>query len=682
MSELDASNDDGRTGSSTVRGDSASVIVARTAPTTSDAVISRPTLSEEMLNMQAVGAALPGTAAPGPPVAQLHPDVMVWTVDDVSVWLRQNGLNENVVDAFKINQIRGRHLPSVTNDDLIQYGVTVGGDRKDILSAITQLPLHNGTPSGVMDDNARHRWQKIARENRSYSHGMDGLCLVDDVLLNTVMDDLTTLKAQHAGKVLIRGPPGCGKTTFADKFCEKFEGKYAIFSVSLLYFKESMEPDDLWPTLWDNANITIQKIVQRAKAATEPIILIIDECQVWYNHHSFWAAIVKDKPHNLKFLFLAAFGEPNEPGLATPDEVGNCFYGFDHLRLSLDKTTEIAKRLTVDRTPFFPETLQLLHQLTNGHARITRGILKAMAEQDNQYATMEAQMGHLKKSSMVVELVGTFRSFKMLTKFVEELHQSTALLDAFLDVLFQAKRAPVYVADSSLRGLMVKSGMFTASSNASAVMKPMLKIICPFAFDVLLATFLRGTFEPEDSQESFQAFLTCVLLAIDPHRLWASIDNLGNPVLTMPAIPLEDFCQKEFYRAATTILRSPVDGNPYLIESDVGGTSKAKAECDFVINGKLGWAIELLRDGNDIDEHVARMDPDSGSYRNIKPKRKAVINFMFKKDYSPRSHHPILWHVVYTPDKKMVTIFQPKDLGYNVLTREVIVNASMRSPTA
>jgi hypothetical protein len=454
-------------------------------------------------------------------------------------------------------------------------------------------------------------------------------------------------------------------------------------------------PDNLWPTLWDNASITIDQIVKRAKTSATPIVVIIDECQMWYSHPSFWADVVKDKPSNLKFLFLAAFGEPNEPGLATPDEVGNCFYGFDDLCLSLDKVRKIAALQTIDRIQFAPETLQLLHDLTKGHARITRGILKAMAEKDNLFATLDAQMGYLQDSSTVVNLVATFRSFKMLPAFVEQLQRSTALFNAFLDVLFKAKHGPVQVQNPTLRGLMVKSGMFVSLSNASVLKNPTLKIICPFAFDVLLASFLSGDFQPEDSQDSFEAFLSRVFLAIDPHRLWASIDGLGNPDLKAHKSPVEDFCQKEFYRAATTVLSSPVDGNPYLIASDVGSTASKTAKCDFVINGKLGWAIELLRDGVGIGEHISRMDPAGGSYRFIKPKRKAVINFMFKDEYSPQSqsYGSILWHVVYASDKKSVTVFQPKaqsdggdgsawSCNYTKTVHPIIVHASMRSPTA
>jgi hypothetical protein len=316
-----------------------------------------------------------------------------------------------------------------------------------------------------------------------------------------------------------------------------------------------------------------------------------------------------------------------------------------------------------------------------------------MAEKDNLFATLDAQMGYLKKSSTVVDLVATFRSFRMLPAFIQELQRSTALFDAFMDVLFKAKHGPVHVTDSNLRGLMVKSGMFVTSSNSSVVKNPVLKIICPFAFDVLLAAFLHGEFQPQDSQDSFEAFLYRVFQAIDPHRLWASIDGLGNPDLKTPKSPVEDFWQKEFYRAATTILSPPVDGNPYLIESDVGSTPDARAKCDFVINGKLGWAIELLRDGDRIAEHIARMDPGSGSYRHIRPKRKAVINFKFEDDYTPRSHDPILWHVVYASDKRTVTVFQPKaqpdggdgpawSRNYTKKTANVIVNASMRSSNA
>ena len=40
-------------------------------------------------------------------------------------------------------------------------------------------------------------------------------------------------------------------------------------------------------------------------------------------------------------------------------------------------------------------------------------------------------------------------------------------------------------------------------------------------------------------------------------------------------------------------------------------------ELDFFINAHMKWAIELLRNGDKIGEHVARFDPENGKYRLI-----------------------------------------------------------------
>jgi len=40
-------------------------------------------------------------------------------------------------------------------------------------------------------------------------------------------------------------------------------------------------------------------------------------------------------------------------------------------------------------------------------------------------------------------------------------------------------------------------------------------------------------------------------------------------------------------------------------------------ELDFYVNGKLKWALELVRNGSKIGEHIARFDEKNGKYRKV-----------------------------------------------------------------
>lgn len=53
-----------------------------------------------------------------------------WTVDEVCQFLRKNDFEEKVIQAFRVNKVRGRVLPLLNDEDLKQLEVAALGDRK------------------------------------------------------------------------------------------------------------------------------------------------------------------------------------------------------------------------------------------------------------------------------------------------------------------------------------------------------------------------------------------------------------------------------------------------------------------------------------------------------------------------------------------------------------------------
>ena len=49
-------------------------------------------------------------------------------------------------------------------------------------------------------------------------------------------------------------------------------------------------------------------------------------------------------------------------------------------------------------------------------------------------------------------------------------------------------------------------------------------------------------------------------------------------------------------------------------------------ELDFYIGGNLHWAVELLRNGDKINEHVQRFDPNNGKYRSVGHKAHLIVD--------------------------------------------------------
>ena len=53
-----------------------------------------------------------------------------WTVEEVCQFLRRNDFEENVIQAFRVNKVRGRVLPLLNDEDLKQLELFALGDRK------------------------------------------------------------------------------------------------------------------------------------------------------------------------------------------------------------------------------------------------------------------------------------------------------------------------------------------------------------------------------------------------------------------------------------------------------------------------------------------------------------------------------------------------------------------------
>ncbi len=80
---------------------------------------------------------------------------------------------------------------------------------------------------------------------------------------------------------------------------------------------------------------------------------------------------------------------------------------------------------------------------------------------------------------------------------------------------------------------------------------------------------------------------------------------------------------------------------------------------DYFIDDTLGWAIELLREGQDMTEHARRFEAN-GTYSPLLPSTNAwcLIDFRTEKR-EVRANLPNMWHVLYADDFSEVIIMQP-----------------------
>ena len=91
--------------------------------------------------------------------------------------------------------------------------------------------------------------------------------------------------------------------------------------------------------------------------------------------------------------------------------------------------------------------------------------------------------------------------------------------------------------------------------------------------------------------------------------------------------PKEAAFQHLFNESMARLLRAR---NPIIPELNTFATDGAgkvvTGELDFYINGSLKWALELLRNGDKISEHLERFDPNVGKYRKVEMNEFLVVD--------------------------------------------------------
>ena len=87
---------------------------------------------------------------------------------------------------------------------------------------------------------------------------------------------------------------------------------------------------------------------------------------------------------------------------------------------------------------------------------------------------------------------------------------------------------------------------------------------------------------------------------------------------------------------------------------DADGTIQS-GELDFYINGELQWALELLRQGDKIGQHLARFEPCTAKYRGVQPLAYLVVDCRgpFSKMLAK---HPNRCSLFFDDDFKMCTV--------------------------
>jgi len=143
----------------------------------------------------------------------------------------------------------------------------------------------------------------------------------------------------------------------------------------------------------------------------------------------------------------------------------------------------------------------------------------------------------------------------------------------------------------------------------------------------------------------FEEFIVEAIRLMNPEQLKKSI-SLGKDNKL-----LERQWQMEFYRVSTSLLSAN-----HFISPDVGTYYDCAGYLDFYIDDDLNWAIELLREGRNIENHKKRFQPGGQYYSMMDNIKKWIIIDFRAADKLIKNFHSNLVHVGYTADYKQAVI--------------------------
>ena len=164
-------------------------------------------------------------------------------------------------------------------------------------------------------------------------------------------------------------------------------------------------------------------------------------------------------------------------------------------------------------------------------------------------------------------------------------------------VLFSPSGINVRLEAIPNKGRLIKTYILSDVSYDESTTNKVLDFAAPLIRLAYLQNRVGSMQRSVMAPKNFREFLILVFAAMDPKTLQASLGIGADGRL------LERVWQMEFYRAATQVLPESI-----FISVDVGAVFGSSGFIDFYVDDARDWAIELLRDGNDVEEHCRRFE--------------------------------------------------------------------------
>lgn len=422
---------------------------------------------------------------------------------------------------------------------------------------------------------------------------VDGIAASKVRLPRAELVDWVVGKAREGRYVIVRSPPGTGKTSLLrlvqDCVTEESGLVYRISGIAQSNSKELFE--DLEAELGEPRRNLL-------KQTTDDIWIFVDDAQLSFSpeYDSFWNFLMKRladvENSNVKVVIAATYDLASQG--STPIWFGNYPHAPD-LRLS-DSESMTLYNDNIDQLYGYgfeqwESFSDSLLRLANGHPgviisginmliRLYHKLQKRLTEEDVLRGLRE-DFGELNRCFPVRELLSQAQLNAVSSAVIQN---EGAITDDWTDnpVLKDLARAGILREPEGFSCLAAQKQYYKSVYNRPETSPASLDELIMSSVRSLSALQLRGAKESEDGFPKEAAF-----------------QHLFSEAMTRLLAPQNNVCPEL---------------NTFVQNDD--GTWDS-GELDFFINADLKWALELLRNGDKIGEHVARFDPQNGKYRLV-----------------------------------------------------------------
>lgn len=438
---------------------------------------------------------------------------------------------------------------------------------------------------------------------------------------------------QEVQVIHVRGTPTSGKSTLAHllhAYVKRVHADWTVYEFS-------------WPTKFvgdlthvsSYGNLLNQRLGKPASydwMTQTQTLLIIDEAQLSYEYDSLWIDFIKrlasDRAvYGPLVILFTSYGSPSEVPFDTP--IGTTpvhFYEGQRISirplshknlLSLYFTREefdnvvgrVCKDVSKDDQPFSisTELAQYIWDITSGHPGGTRAILGSLAHtkelrqhrKTGKIISLSDGVALLEDDSFVLEnLVSGPQAFKRSLFRRHHLQNDPSLVKILREVLIYGFSRESPASNKALNECYRRGWL-----HAALLPDEITVYVYPTRVHHRCAELLLRMNIPKFPLDKYPTVRDLSFAAIRHFSVISLRSSLKRLGPAAESRPLEAQFQDEFYRACYLLL----DRFVYL-------TPEWTGRAYFQIKS-VGWAIECLRDGDRLDEHVARFLPN-GKYHS------------------------------------------------------------------